>query len=215
MLYDLRGNVSRWVGQVIPTPLHVLGRISPIFPPFFPVFCAFSPSRRGGSNEPQAGAQGQETVARAPKHRFGGLANSGCWERMAEHHPLPELLPHLQHRAVSQARIRRAPASRETQTLCWRGNSPDCILCVRRSFWTTRWWSSLPRTACAPTTSSAAVRPTVSGRETLGLEAVTKRVGRRLPQPEQDRARRHRHRLPSPPERHASGSLRQVRQGCG
>ena len=69
--------------QVIPTPLHVLGRISPIFPPFFPVFCAFSPSRRGGSNEPQAGAQGQETVARAPKHRFGGLANSGCSERMA------------------------------------------------------------------------------------------------------------------------------------
>ena len=45
--------------QVIPTPLHVLGRISPIFSPFFPVFCAFSPSRRGGSNEPQAGRQGQ------------------------------------------------------------------------------------------------------------------------------------------------------------
>ena len=47
--------------QVIPTPLHVLGRISPIFPPFFPVFCAFSPSRRGGSNEPKTGIQGQET----------------------------------------------------------------------------------------------------------------------------------------------------------
>ena len=45
-------------GQVIPTPLHVLGRISPIFSPFFLVFCAFSPSRRGGSNEPQAGTQG-------------------------------------------------------------------------------------------------------------------------------------------------------------
>ena len=30
--------------QVIPTPLHVLGRISPIFSPFFPIFCAFSPS---------------------------------------------------------------------------------------------------------------------------------------------------------------------------
>ena len=71
--------------QVIPTPSHFLGRISPIFPPFFPVFCAFSPSRRGGSNEPQAGAQGQETVARAPKHRFAGLANSGCSERMAAH----------------------------------------------------------------------------------------------------------------------------------
>ncbi len=38
--------------QVIPTPSHLLGRISPIFTPFFPVFCAFSPSRRGGSNEP-------------------------------------------------------------------------------------------------------------------------------------------------------------------
>ena len=58
--------------QVIPTPLHVLGRISAIFSPFSPVFCAFSPSRRGGSNKPQAGAQGQETVARAPKHRFAG-----------------------------------------------------------------------------------------------------------------------------------------------
>ena len=50
--------------QVIPTPSHVLGRISPIFFPFFPVFCAFSPSRRGGSNEPQAGIQGQETTGR-------------------------------------------------------------------------------------------------------------------------------------------------------
>ena len=68
--------------QVIPTPLHVLGRISPIFPPFFPVFCAFSPSRRGGSNEPKTGIQGQETVSRAPKHRFAGPANSGCSERM-------------------------------------------------------------------------------------------------------------------------------------
>eukprot|EP01045_Picozoa_sp_COSAG04_P027898 COSAG04_NODE_4191_length_2243_cov_16.271922_4_plen_216_part_01 len=50
--------------KVIPTPSHLLDRISPISSPFFPVFCAFSPSRRGGSNEPQAGAQGQETVAR-------------------------------------------------------------------------------------------------------------------------------------------------------
>ena len=30
--------------QVIPTPLHVLDRISPIFSPFLPVFCAFSQS---------------------------------------------------------------------------------------------------------------------------------------------------------------------------
>eukprot|EP01045_Picozoa_sp_COSAG04_P027853 COSAG04_NODE_4171_length_2257_cov_2.344300_1_plen_617_part_10 len=51
----------RYWHQVIPTPLHVLGRISPISPPFFPVFCAFSPSRRGGSNEPQTGIQGPET----------------------------------------------------------------------------------------------------------------------------------------------------------
>merc|ERR1719224_399104 len=63
--------------QVIPTPSHVLGRISPIFSPFFPVFCAFSPSRRGGSNEPKTGTQGQETASRAPKHRFAGPANSG------------------------------------------------------------------------------------------------------------------------------------------
>merc|ERR1712093_914026 len=62
--------------QVIPAPSRVLDRISPILSLFPPAFCAFSPSRRGGSNEPQAGAQGQETVARAPKHRFGGLANS-------------------------------------------------------------------------------------------------------------------------------------------
>ena len=42
--------------KVIPTPSHVLGRISrPICFPFSPIFCAFSPSRRGGSNEPQAG----------------------------------------------------------------------------------------------------------------------------------------------------------------
>ena len=43
-----------YFAQVIPTPSHLLGRISPIFPPFSPVVCAFSPSRRGGSNQPQA-----------------------------------------------------------------------------------------------------------------------------------------------------------------
>ena len=36
--------IIRVVLQVIPTPSHLLGRISPIFSPFFPVFCAFSPS---------------------------------------------------------------------------------------------------------------------------------------------------------------------------
>ena len=49
--------------QVIPTPSHLLGRISPISFRFPPVFCALSPPRRDGSNEPQAGTQGQETVS--------------------------------------------------------------------------------------------------------------------------------------------------------
>ena len=31
-------DAERTVAQVIPTPSHVLGRISPIFPPFFPRF---------------------------------------------------------------------------------------------------------------------------------------------------------------------------------
>ena len=48
--------------QVIPTPSHHLGCISLIPPPFFLVFCAFSPPRRDGSNEPQARTQGQETA---------------------------------------------------------------------------------------------------------------------------------------------------------
>ena len=48
--------------QVIPAPSHVLDRISPIFPPFFPAFCAFSPPGRDGSNEPQPRTQGQEAA---------------------------------------------------------------------------------------------------------------------------------------------------------
>ena len=56
--YDKLFNECEIAVQVIPTPLHVLGRISPIFSPFFLVFCAFSPSRRDGSNEPHAGTQG-------------------------------------------------------------------------------------------------------------------------------------------------------------
>ena len=50
------------VCQVIPPVLSLftlLRPISPIFSAFFPVFCAFSPPRRDGSNEPQAGTQGQ------------------------------------------------------------------------------------------------------------------------------------------------------------
>ena len=51
-------------GQVIPTPSRVLDRISPIFSPFFLVFCAFSPPGRDGSNKPQAGTQSQETAGK-------------------------------------------------------------------------------------------------------------------------------------------------------
>ena len=43
---------------------HLLDHISPVCSPFFPVFGAFSPSRRGGSNEPQAGTQAQETAGK-------------------------------------------------------------------------------------------------------------------------------------------------------
>ena len=72
--------------KVIPTPSHCLGRISPIFSPFCPVLCAFSPSCRGGSNESQAGTQGQETAARGPEHRVvlpvgltPGVRNAWQW----------------------------------------------------------------------------------------------------------------------------------------
>eukprot|EP01045_Picozoa_sp_COSAG04_P009562 COSAG04_NODE_559_length_12608_cov_12.306499_3_plen_227_part_00 len=57
---------SRGARQVIPTPSHLFDRISPISSPLFPVFCAFSPSRRGGSNEPKTGIQGQESVSGGP-----------------------------------------------------------------------------------------------------------------------------------------------------
>ena len=46
-----------------------LDRISPFLSPFFPVFCAFSPSRRGGSSEAQAGTQGRETAGTRGKSR--------------------------------------------------------------------------------------------------------------------------------------------------
>ena len=55
---QLEKGLTALADKVIPTPLRVLGRISPIFSPFFPVFCAFSPPGRGGSNEPQAETQG-------------------------------------------------------------------------------------------------------------------------------------------------------------
>ena len=59
-------------------PSHVLGCILPIFSPFFPVFCAFSPSCRDGSNEPQAGTQGQETAG-TPARRLILAVRRG-WE---------------------------------------------------------------------------------------------------------------------------------------
>eukprot|EP01045_Picozoa_sp_COSAG04_P015542 COSAG04_NODE_1235_length_7625_cov_36.004651_2_plen_192_part_00 len=46
---------------------HFLDHISPISPPFFLAFCAFSPPGRDGSNEPQAGTQGQETAGKSTK----------------------------------------------------------------------------------------------------------------------------------------------------
>ena len=73
-------------GQVIPTPLHVLGRISPVSPPCFPVFRAFSPSRRGGSNEPQAGTQGQETAGKTPPGTGEGVRGS---QNQSKSPPLP------------------------------------------------------------------------------------------------------------------------------
>ena len=60
--------------MVSSLPSHLLDRISPIFSPFFPVFCAFSPSRRDGSNEPQAGTQGQETAGARAKTRDLGTS---------------------------------------------------------------------------------------------------------------------------------------------
>ena len=56
--------------QVIPPLPSLFTLLRPYLAHFFPVFlvfCAFSPSRRGGSNEPQAGTQGQETAGKGPK----------------------------------------------------------------------------------------------------------------------------------------------------
>ena len=69
-----RGN-SNWSLLSFPCS-HSLGHISAISFPFFPVFCAFSPSRRGGPNEPQAGTQGQETAARGPRPEISALRST-------------------------------------------------------------------------------------------------------------------------------------------
>ena len=52
---------ARVVGQVIPTPSHLLDRSS---------IPRFARLHRGGSNEPQAGTQGRETVARGSEQPF-------------------------------------------------------------------------------------------------------------------------------------------------
>ena len=74
--------------MVSSLPSHFLDRISPIFSRFFPVFCAFSPSRRGGSNEPQARTQGQETAAPGPRVPNSALRSTPrrLWARLAHTH---------------------------------------------------------------------------------------------------------------------------------
>ena len=61
------GRIVRWHAQtqVIPPVPSSFALLRPYLAHFFPVFlvfCAFSPSRRDGSNEPQAGTQGQDTA---------------------------------------------------------------------------------------------------------------------------------------------------------
>ena len=63
-------------GQVIPTPSHLLDHISPIFSPFFPVFCAFSRSCRGGSNEPKPEPRARKQPARGPRGESSPLRST-------------------------------------------------------------------------------------------------------------------------------------------
>ena len=74
---NLRTTCGGGLNLICPSPrlhcLHCFTLLRPYlahFFPFFPVFCAFSPSRRGGSNEPQAGTQGQETAGKPPRGVF-------------------------------------------------------------------------------------------------------------------------------------------------
>eukprot|EP01045_Picozoa_sp_COSAG04_P001048 COSAG04_NODE_31_length_35649_cov_21.693052_17_plen_241_part_00 len=60
---------------------YLLDRISPIFPPFFPIFCAFSPSRRGGSNKPQAIPL---PATRTPELRCSSAAVAPCTQSVGE-----------------------------------------------------------------------------------------------------------------------------------
>ena len=67
---DFVGREAEAASQVTLLSLpcsHVLDHILPIFPPKITVFCAFSPPGRDGSNEPQAGTQGQETAGKGTK----------------------------------------------------------------------------------------------------------------------------------------------------
>ena len=65
--------------KVIPTPSHVLDRISPIFFPFSPFFARFHRLAQTvpTSRKPEPRAENSR------KHRVSGLANSGCWQRRA------------------------------------------------------------------------------------------------------------------------------------
>ena len=61
------------VSQVIPHVPSLFTLLRPYlaqFSLFPPVFGAFSSPRRGGSSEPQAGTQGQETAARGKRGEF-------------------------------------------------------------------------------------------------------------------------------------------------
>eukprot|EP01045_Picozoa_sp_COSAG04_P033050 COSAG04_NODE_6690_length_1277_cov_0.829372_1_plen_289_part_00 len=78
---DDRGGGRRAV-KVIPTPPHFLDRISPIFPPFFPFFARFHRLAETVPTSHKPEPRAKKQPARVSKHRFSGLANSGCWERM-------------------------------------------------------------------------------------------------------------------------------------
>ena len=71
--------------QVIPTPSHLLGRISPIFLRFFPLFARLHRLVETVPTSPKPEPRAKKPPAQVSKqkHRFGGLANSGGWERFA------------------------------------------------------------------------------------------------------------------------------------
>ena len=64
-----------------PDSSRLLDRISPISPPSFPVFCAFSPPRRGGSTRPASRNPGPRNCGKGGRTPFLVGLNSGCSER--------------------------------------------------------------------------------------------------------------------------------------